>query len=251
MPATNPSQYKFSFGPWNISEGADPFGPTVRPTVAWADKLQQYKKLGFDGVQFHDDDAVPEIDGKSRSAGRAGGQGDAARCSPTPGWSSRSSRRGCGKTRAASTAGSPPTTPKTRQWALDRSKRTIDIAHVVEVRPVHLLVRPRGHVHPRGEERRAMPTSGCSTAINALLEYDKTIRIAIEPKPNEPMDHAYVPTIGHALALARAERRPEARRRADRDGPRDPRGARSVGRDGLRAELQQALVASTSTTRTA
>jgi len=38
--------------------------------------------------------------------------------------------------------------------------------------------------------------------INALLEYNPTLRIAIEPKPNEPMDHAYVPTIGHALALA-------------------------------------------------
>ena len=34
-----------------------------------------------------------------------------------------------------------------------------------------------------------------------MLAHDKKIRLAIEPKPNEPMDHAYVPTIGHALAL--------------------------------------------------
>jgi xylose isomerase len=34
-----------------------------------------------------------------------------------------------------------------------------------------------------------------------LLEYDKHIRIAIEPKPNEPMDHTYIPTIGHAIGL--------------------------------------------------
>jgi xylose isomerase len=33
------------------------------------------------------------------------------------------------------------------------------------------------------------------------LAYDSTIRIAIEPKPNEPMDLAYIPTMGHALAL--------------------------------------------------
>jgi xylose isomerase len=38
--------------------------------------------------------------------------------------------------------------------------------------------------------------------INQLLAYDQDLRIAIEPKPNEPMDMAYVPTIGHALALA-------------------------------------------------
>ena len=34
-----------------------------------------------------------------------------------------------------------------------------------------------------------------------MLDYNPKIRIAIEPKPNEPMDHAYIPTTGHALAL--------------------------------------------------
>ena len=42
--------------------GADPFGPTVRRSVTFARKLKLYKKLGFDGVQFHDDDAVPGMD---------------------------------------------------------------------------------------------------------------------------------------------------------------------------------------------
>ena len=51
--------YRFSFGPWNISQGADPFGPPVRKEVAFAAKIGEYKKLGFDGVQFHDDDVVP------------------------------------------------------------------------------------------------------------------------------------------------------------------------------------------------
>ena len=38
-------------------------------------------------------------------------------------------------------------------------------------------------------------------AINTLLAYDAQLRIAVEPKPNEPMDLAYIPTMGHALAL--------------------------------------------------
>ena len=54
-------EYRFSFGPWNIHEGADPFGPTVRRGITFARKLKLYKKLGFDGVQFHDDDAVPDM----------------------------------------------------------------------------------------------------------------------------------------------------------------------------------------------
>ncbi|MBN1442120.1 MAG: xylose isomerase, partial [Planctomycetes bacterium] len=55
-------QFRFSFGPWNIHEGADPFGPTVRGAFTFAEKLQVYKDLGFEGVQFHDDDVVPDID---------------------------------------------------------------------------------------------------------------------------------------------------------------------------------------------
>jgi xylose isomerase len=58
MPAT----FRFSFGPWNIHEGADPFGPAVRKSFAFDDKLRVYVELGFEGVQFHDDDVVPEID---------------------------------------------------------------------------------------------------------------------------------------------------------------------------------------------
>ena len=56
------AEYRFSFGPWNIHEGADPFGPTVRPTVEFGKKLKRYKELGFDAVQFHDDDAVPDME---------------------------------------------------------------------------------------------------------------------------------------------------------------------------------------------
>jgi xylose isomerase len=35
-----------------------------------------------------------------------------------------------------------------------------------------------------------------------MLEYDPKVRVCIEPKPNEPMDHAYIPTTGHAIALS-------------------------------------------------
>jgi predicted component of type VI protein secretion system len=54
-------KFRFTFGPWNIHEGGDPFGPAVRQPVEFGKKLAVYKKLGFDGVQFHDDDAVPDM----------------------------------------------------------------------------------------------------------------------------------------------------------------------------------------------
>ncbi|MEY2599975.1 MAG: hypothetical protein RLZZ142_2234, partial [Verrucomicrobiota bacterium] len=42
--------------------------------------------------------------------------------------------------------------------------------------------------------------------INRILDYDPSIEIWIEPKPNEPTDLAYVPTIGHTIALAYASK---------------------------------------------
>ena len=65
MAKTHP--YKFCFGPWNISEGQDPYGPTTRRAQTFEWKLAQLKKHGFEAMMFHDDDAVPDIDSKSEA----------------------------------------------------------------------------------------------------------------------------------------------------------------------------------------
>src|ERR1700740_1045991 len=62
--------YRFCFGPWNLSEGQDPYGPTTRPPQSFDWKLAQLKKLGFDAMMFHDDDAVPDIDSTSDAQAR-------------------------------------------------------------------------------------------------------------------------------------------------------------------------------------
>jgi xylose isomerase len=54
----------------------------------------------------------------------------------------------------------------------------------------------------------ATATGRILDALNAMLAHDPKIRIAIEPKPNEPMDHTYIPTTGHALALGAASLAP-------------------------------------------
>ena len=55
------SKFKFSVGPWNVSEGADVYGPNVRDSFTLEEKIKKFAELGFDAVQFHDDDAVPNI----------------------------------------------------------------------------------------------------------------------------------------------------------------------------------------------
>jgi xylose isomerase len=42
-----------------------------------------------------------------------------------------------------------------------------------------------------------------------MLAYNPDVKIAIEPKPNEPMDQAYIPTTGHAVAVSYLTNEPE------------------------------------------
>ncbi|MEZ4519109.1 MAG: hypothetical protein R3C44_20585 [Chloroflexota bacterium] len=46
----------------------------VRPSLSFDDKLAVYHELGFDAVQFHDDDAVPELDSLTPAQIRAAAQ---------------------------------------------------------------------------------------------------------------------------------------------------------------------------------
>ena len=191
--------YRFSFGPWNIHSGADPFGPSVRPSRTYDDKLGVYKDLGFDEVQFHDDDAVPNLGELS-----PGQIGEAARAVRR-----QLDDNGLVAEFVAPRLWEHPMTidgaytsnnPKERAYALDRSKRAVDIAKELGTDLMVLWLAREG-TYMRESKDVVQATGWLLEAINALLEYDPQIRIAIEPKPNEPMDLAYIPTMGHALAL--------------------------------------------------
>ena len=191
--------YRFSFGPWNIHEGADPFGPGVRPARSFDDKLSVYQELGFDAVQFHDDDAVPNLDHLSPSqvqqAARAVRQklddhGLVAEFVAPRLWEHPMTIDG------AYTSNDP----RARAYALDRSRRAADIARELGTNLMVLWLAREG-TYLRESKDVVRATEQLLEAINALLAYDPQLRIAIEPKPNEPMDLAYIPTMGHALAL--------------------------------------------------
>jgi xylose isomerase len=191
--------YRFSFGPWNIHEGADPFGPPVRPGWDFERKLSAYQELSFDAVQFHDDDAVPDLDDLSPAQIRE--QARAVR--------HKLSDNGLVAEFVAPRLWEHPMTidgaytsndPRERAYALDRSKKAVDIAHELDTDLMVLWLAREG-TYMREAKNARQATYQLLEAINSLLEYDSELRIAIEPKPNEPMDLAYIPTMGHALAL--------------------------------------------------
>jgi xylose isomerase len=201
-----PQRYRFCVGPWNFSEGRDPYGPETRPAQTFDWKLDALKKLGFDAMMFHDDDAVPEIDSKSPAEvlkeakelkRRLSGEGIAAEMVAPRLWFHPNTIDG------AYTSNNP----KHRRYAIDRSKQSIDIANVLGTDLLVLwLAREGTYLREAKSGRRS--TDLLVEALDALLAHDPKIRLAIEPKPNEPMDHAYIPTIGHALAIPQLTRDP-------------------------------------------
>jgi xylose isomerase len=191
------TKYRFTFGPWNISMGADPFGPPVRQDVAFADKIRQYKKLGFDGVQFHDDDVVPADLGpaetmKGVAAVKKMLDGEGLFCefiAPRLWEDPRTIDGGYTSNSAAE-----------RKYAIDRSKRAIDIANAVGCRDMVLWLAREG-TYIREAKCPITAIGRIVDAVNVMLEHDPKIRILGEMKPNEPMDQAYCPTVGHFMSL--------------------------------------------------
>ncbi|QIF02508.1 TIM barrel protein [Roseimicrobium sp. ORNL1] len=201
---STPTTYRFSFGPWNISEGGDPFGPIVRAEYPHEAKYALYKPLGFDGVQFHDDDVVPGMDDLSpdqisKKAGEVkamlGNQGLTPEFVAPRLWFADATVDG----------GYTSNSAADRQYAWDRTQKCIDIANAVGSKAVVLWLAREGSYIRESKNARVAYDRLLET-INKMLDYDKNIEIWIEPKPNEPTDQAYVPTIGHAIALAYASK---------------------------------------------
>ncbi|MBO7678634.1 MAG: TIM barrel protein [Thermoguttaceae bacterium] len=199
--------FRFSFGPWNIHEGADPFGPEVRKTIPFNEKLEAYKKLGFDGVQFHDDDAVPNMNNMTASEIVAEAtalkktlddHGLVAEFVAPRLWMDPRTIDG----------GFTSNCPECREFAINRVKRTIDIAEALGTRNIVFWLAREG-TYIRESKDPVVATQRIAEAIQILLDYNKNVRVMVESKPNEPMDHAYIPTIGHAIALGLLTNAPE------------------------------------------
>ena len=198
MPSKD-KQYRFSFGPWNIDEGADPFGPTVRKPEALAKKIKVAKALGFDGVQFHDDDVVPDLDSKPyaqimKEAARVKKMLDAeglkAEFTAPRLWFAPQTIDG----------GYSNNDPKCRKYAIERTKVCIDINNAIGGSWIVLWLAREGS-YIRESKNARVSVLQIRDAINAFLEHDPKVIVLIEPKPNEPVDSAIIPTIGHAVGI--------------------------------------------------
>ena len=196
------SRFKFSVGPWNVHSGADSYGPAVRDEIPFEEKIKKFKEMGFDAIQFHDDDAVPNINNYTpeqviEEAKKVKALLDkydlkAEFVAPRL-WMDPHTVDG----------GFTSNSEEDREYAMWRAYRSIDIANVLGCDKVVLWLAREGTICYESKSP-VESTKKLIDAINKMLAYDKYIKILIETKPNEPVDRSVCPTLGHCMAISAA-----------------------------------------------
>lgn len=196
------SQFKFSVGPWNVHTGADSYGPETRKAIDLETKFAMFRELGFDAVQFHDDDAVPnmndlteeEIKEEARKVKALLDKYNLKAEFVAPRlWMDPHTTDG----------GYTSTSKADREFAMWRSFRSIDIARELGCDLIVLWLAREGTLCAEAKSP-VEATKQLVESINEMLRYDDGIRICIEPKPNEPIDRSFCGTIGHVMAVSAA-----------------------------------------------
>ena len=201
------SQFQFSVGPWNVHEGADVFGPPVRATIAFAEKVEKFKAIGFSAIQFHDDDVVAAIDEKSRSEIDTAVR-ETKRILADNGLKAEFVAPRLWESERTIDGAFTSNNETDRRYALDRAKRAIDIARALDCDLLGFWYAREGTLCAESKDA-VEGVKRMIEALDTLLEYDAGIRIFIEPKPNEPIDRSFAPTMGHAMALSSATSDPK------------------------------------------
>ena len=196
------SKFKFSVGPWNVHSGADAYGPATRDEIPFEEKIKKFKEMGFDAIQFHDDDAVPNMNDLT----------DAEIIEEAKKVKALLDKYGLVAEFVAPRLWMDPRTTdggfcsnceSDREFAMWRAYRSIDIANALGCDKIVLWLAREGTLCYESKSP-VESTKKLIDAINKMLEYDKDIKILIETKPNEPIDRSVCPTMGHCMAVSAA-----------------------------------------------
>lgn len=198
--------FQFSVGPWNVSSGADVYGPSTRKEIPLEEKIKKFAELGFSAIQFHDDDAVPNINNLTEDEIKAEARAlkklldkynlKAEFVAPRL-WMDPHCADG----------GFTSNSEEDRAFAKWRSLRSVDIARELGCDLIVLWLAREGTLCAESKSA-ATATKQLVSAIDTILDYDKSIRVAIEPKPNEPIDRSVCGTMGHVMGVSAATKDP-------------------------------------------
>jgi xylose isomerase len=203
-------EHKFTFGLWTVGNpGRDPFGHEVRPPLDPVAVVRHLADLGAYGVSFHDDDLVPY--GSSPSEREAilkrfrqalDDTGLRVPMTTTNLFSRPVFKEG------AFTANDP----QVRRFAVRKTLQSIDLGAEFGAE-VFVMWGGREGVEAEAAKDVRLALDRYKEAIDLCCEHIRErgyrLRIALEPKPNEPRGDILLPTVGHALAFIGELQSPE------------------------------------------
>ncbi|MBK6671188.1 MAG: xylose isomerase [Actinobacteria bacterium] len=203
-------EHRFTFGLWTVANrGRDPFGSEVRPALDPVEAVHRLAELGAYGVNLHDDDLVPfeaspaERDRiVERFTAALAETGMTVPMATTNLFSRPVFKEG------AFTANDP----RVRRFAVAKTCRSIDLGAELGATTYVMWGGREGVEADAAKDVRAA-LDRYKEAVDLCCEHITTqgydLRIALEPKPNEPRGDMLLPTVGHALAFIGELDRPE------------------------------------------
>jgi xylose isomerase len=203
-------EHHFTFGLWTVgNRGRDPFGTEVRPALDPVETVRRLGDLGAYGVSFHDNDLVPygssatqrqEIVKEFRRALDGSGM-------HVPMVTTNLFFRPVFK-EGALTANDP----QVRRFAVRKACEAAELGAEFGA-GVFVMWGGREGVEADAAKDVRLALDRYKEGIDLVCEYiderDLGLRIALEPKPNEPRGDILLPTVGHALAFITALERPD------------------------------------------
>lgn len=202
-PLTPTPNDKFTFGLWTIGNpGRDPFGEPTRPVLSPAEIVDLLGEAGGAlGVNFHDNDLIP-IDASDAEAASIKKDFKAAL--------DRTGIRVCMAT--TNLFGDPifkdgaftSNDADVRAYAVQKTMRSMDLGAEFGA-DVYVFWGGREGCETDAGKDPVESLTRYRDAMNFLCGYNAEkgygYKFALEPKPNEPRGHIFLPTVGHALGF--------------------------------------------------
>ena len=202
MVRTPTKEDRFSFGLWTVGWNAqDQFGSNTRPWLDPVESVHKLAELGAAHVTFHDDDVVPF------------GSSDAEREKILDRFRQALTDTGITVEMVTTNTFSHPifkdgaftsNDRRVRRYALRKILRNVDLAASLGADTFVMWGGREGAEYDAAKDLYAAHqqyADGIDTVAAYIKEKGYGLRIALEPKPNEPRGDILLPTIGHALGL--------------------------------------------------
>lgn len=192
---------KFSFGLWTVGWNAqDQFGKASRPDLDPLDEVRKLKEIGAWGFTFHDNDLFPFRD-------------DAARERQIAGLKHAIDETGLVCEMVTTNTFTEPIFKDgaftsndrgVRRYGLRKVLKNVDLAGGLGAKTFVMWGGREGAEYDSAKDLLAAHqryAEGVDTVAAYIKDRGYDMRIALEPKPNEPRGNIFLPTIGHALAF--------------------------------------------------